>query len=236
MNIPVPNVFDPQTAGALVEFAAGAYGAMDNGQLIIDNEATDTRVVVCQNERELVVAFRGTADLRNWLTDLDARFRGDFGCRVHAGFSAALDGVQGRLLAAIAGTTKRIWITGHSLGGALAMLWAWRIANLKFQISKSLAGVYTFGQPRVGDAGFRDCYDGLLKERTFRVVDGEDFITRIPWLLGAYRHCGTEVFYDSLGQAGKGNQRCVRDLGGMEPGGTGCVAGGSPCEQIPGAV
>jgi hypothetical protein len=31
------------------------------------------------------------------------------------------------------------------------------------------------------------------------VVDGGDFIARIPWLLGAYRHCGTEIFYDNLG-------------------------------------
>ena len=207
MKAAIQNQFDAENAAALCGLAAGTYSfgrdalprapgcaAAQTYQLIEDDE-TDTRAVVCDGVEDVVVAFRGTADLRNWLTDLDARFKADFCCRVHAGFSAALDGVQGRLLEAISDTPKRVWLTGHSLGGALAMLFAWRIANLKSEILDSVAGIYTFGQPRVGDGGFRDCYDALLKERTFRVVDGEDFITRIPWLLGAYRHCGHEVFY-----------------------------------------
>jgi hypothetical protein len=59
-----------------------------------------------------------------------------------------------------------------------------------------LAGVYTFGQPRVGDSTFRDCYNfsGLLG-RTFRVVHADDIVPRMPWLLGAYRHAGHEVFH-----------------------------------------
>ncbi|MGP8200225.1 MAG: lipase family protein [Limisphaerales bacterium] len=202
MKAAIPNQFDAQNAAVLCALAAGAYQSqISDFRFEISDADTDTRVVIYQNDTELIVAFRGTAGLRNWVTDLDARFKAESGCRVHAGFSAALDSVERQLLAAMAGTSKRIWLTGHSLGGALAMLFAWRISNFKSEISDSLAGVYTFGQPRVGDAGFRDLYDSRLKERTFRVVDGEDFITRIPWLLGAYRHCGTEIFYDSLGVA-----------------------------------
>jgi hypothetical protein len=90
-------------------------------------------------------------------------------------------------------TTPRLWITGHSLGAALAKLFAIRC-------KLAIAGVYTFGEPRVGNAAFRDYYNALLKSCTFRVVDGEDFITRIPWLLALYRHSGTEVFYSAFGR------------------------------------
>src|SRR5208283_3131333 len=138
---------------------------------------------------------------------------GEAGAEVHEGFQQALDsiwpaledGLNRRLAIAPA---LRLWLTGHSLGAALARLCAWRISNLKseisnlkFEISNALAGVYTFGEPRVGNAAFRDEYDFWLRAKTFRVVDGEDFITRIPWLLGAYRHSGTEVFYSALGRA-----------------------------------
>ena len=62
-------------------------------------------------------------------------------------------------------------------------------------------GTRPIPKSRVGNAAFRDFYDALLRSKTFRVVDGEDFITRLPWWLGAFRHCGTEIFYDSLGRA-----------------------------------
>jgi len=72
------------------------------------------------------------------------------------------------------------------------------MADFKFQISnfKCIAGVYTFGGPRVGNAAFRDYYDGLLKSRTFRVVDGVDLVPHVPWLCGLYSHCGHEAYYD----------------------------------------
>ena len=59
-----------------------------------------------------------------------------------------------------------------------------------------LAGIYTFGQPRVGDWRFRDSYNSCeLLGRTFRVVHGDDFVPRVPWLLGWYRHAGREAFF-----------------------------------------
>jgi hypothetical protein len=86
-----------------------------------------------------------------------------------------------------------------------------------------VAGVYTFGGPRVGNAAFAKCYNGLkseirnpksetnpkgeigngetgtLGERTWRVVFEEDGVCRVPgWLMG-YRHVGQEVFIPTLG-------------------------------------
>ena len=88
-----------------------------------------------------------------------------------------------------------MWVTGHSLGGALAMLFALR---LKLRRGLTVAGVYTFGQPRVGNLPFSLAYDKALRTCTYRVVHADDLVPRVPWLLGAFRHCGTEVFYSAF--------------------------------------
>jgi triacylglycerol lipase len=203
MNAPIPKHYDPENARALVQCAAASYGSdMADASDVITNENTDTRAVIYQpTEQDLVVAFRGTRSLRNFVTDLRARrvafpAGGPGRAEVHEGFQRALDSVCAALHSSVqqlAGGpgSPRLWITGHSLGAALAKLFAMRC-------QLAIAGVYTFGEPRVGNAAFRDHYNALLKSCTFRVVDGEDFITRIPWLLGMYRHSGTEVFYSAL--------------------------------------
>ena len=205
MNAPITNHYDPENAAELMKFAAAAYDRnrelqIENFQLsIIDSATTDTRAVIYQTEQDIIVAFRGTRSLRNFVTDIRARrvplFAGSE-AEVHEGFQCALNSVCDALLSSVeemAGgpATPRLWITGHSLGAALAKLFAIRC-------KLAIAGVYTFGEPRVGNAAFRDYYNALLKSCTFRVVDGEDFITRIPWLLALYRHSGTEIFYDSF--------------------------------------
>jgi triacylglycerol lipase len=234
MNAPIPNKYDLENARQLAGFAAAAYesdwsdgadgsdvadgwGGSDGWDVagrIVDG-GTDTQVVLWKNAQDLIVAFRGTRSLRNFVTDLRARRvalagGGPRQAEVHEGFQQALNSVWEALKSSVEKLLRaggdaqqrvpaggpgapRLWITGHSLGGALAKLFAIRC-------QWGIAGVYTFGEPRGGNAAFRDYYEALLKSCTFRVVDGEDFITRIPWLLGMYRHCGTEVFYPSFGR------------------------------------
>jgi triacylglycerol lipase len=204
MNAPIPNHYDPQNAAALCQFSADAYesshGSTESRPTVIDDEITDTRAVIYQGEKDMVVSFRGTQDLRNWLTDLDAALTARDGCKIHAGFWRALDGVFAGLNQTVFGPrheSRRIWLTGHSLGGALAMLYAWRNVNL-FR-SVPFAGLYTFGQPRVGNAAFRDSFPfrAGLNACAFRVVNAVDLVPHVPWLCGCYRHCGHEVYYES---------------------------------------
>lgn len=198
MNPPVSNLYDPVTAAVLVQFAADAYSPHPSNSSdcqVVENEATDTRVVIYTSATDIVVAFRGTADIRNWLTDVDARMvelwpLGESAPKVHAGFSNALDSVFRQLIAIFYPLKmRRLWLTGHSLGGALAMLAAARY------FGATLAGVYTFGQPRVGNAAFRDAYNKALGTRTFRVVHHRDIVPHLPWLCGRYRHAGQEAWY-----------------------------------------
>jgi hypothetical protein len=193
MNDPQSNVFDPVNAAALCWASAEAYSEGADVSCV----STDIHARITENETDVIVAFRGTTDLRNWLTDLDCAWDLEDGCRVHRGFARALDSVQGQIteeILARRGDGKRIWLTGHSLGGALAMLYAWRFFNARLEAP--FAGIYTFGQPRVGNAAFRDIYNFTheLFRGTFRVVHGDDVVPRMPWLLGKFRHARHEVF------------------------------------------
>jgi triacylglycerol lipase len=100
---------------------------------------------------------------------------------VHGGFAHALEEVVNPMVAAVqdhigAGATD-LFITGHSLGGALAVLAA---AVLQFGLNISVAGIYTYGQPRVGDTQFSEAYDRVLGRVTFRYVNDLDIVPHLP--------------------------------------------------------
>ena len=229
MNSPREGVYDRGTAGALAKGAAACYGDDAAMRLwaraqgceecqVVRDERTDTLAFAAANETEVFVGFRGTRDLRNWITDLDCGLRiadppspcfGAASCglegEIHAGFYRALEAVWGALAAVLermAAGRKNIFFCGHSLGGALAMLACARwdrklqIENLQFAITGWL---YTFGQPRVGNRAWARWYDRQLRQRSFRIVHAEDVVARVPWLFGMFRHAGTEVFHDARG-------------------------------------
>lgn len=142
---------------------------------------------VARKESMVVISFRGTEPLNihNWLTDVNChqqRIPGLAGW-VHTGFALALEEVWAPLLAAVDALTRqsggrtRLYATGHSLGGALAVLAAARLQPL---ISGGVAGILTFGQPRVGDPEFSAAYDAALGPATFRCVNDLDVVPHLP--------------------------------------------------------
>jgi pimeloyl-ACP methyl ester carboxylesterase len=195
MNPSIPNHYDAGNAAVLAALASASYQPhaefADWKTTVVACEGTDTLALVACDGVDCLVAFRGTQDLRNWPTDLDCAFTRLGNLRVHRGFYEAMESVRADLKAVVEEAHyQRLWLTGHSLGGALAMLCAraW---------DGAVDGVYTFGQPRAGDAAFRDDYNDRLGDRTFRVIHADDIVARVPWLLGAYRHAGHEVFFGS---------------------------------------
>jgi len=87
-----------------------------------------------------------------------------------------------------------IYITGHSLGGAIATLAA---ADL-FQVTKDLT-LYTFGSPRVGDEKFAAYFDRIVPD-TYRVVHSQDLVPHLPQRFLGFRHVSREVWYHSGAQ------------------------------------
>jgi len=168
-------------------------------------EREGTQGYVLHDERTVIVVFRGTQIDDFWSSVLDLATDAGFilvddgaGGRVHKGFRQALDRVwddmrEHLLRLQAEGPGRSFWFAGHSLGGALATLAAGRALR---ETSLDVRGLYTFGSPRVGDGGFHGGHaGGKLKQDTFRVVNEDDIVARVP-PEPPCRHVGLFKFID----------------------------------------
>ncbi len=128
-----------------------------------------------------ILAFRGSACMHDTLTDLCFLRRRFGAARVHSGFSQRFErlwpDIETRVETISASVPSvPIVATGHSLGGAMALL-----AGTRFPFDR----IVTFGEPRVGIG-----LDTVFRAREHRrIVNGHDPVCRIPLPIG-YRHHG----------------------------------------------
>ena len=113
--------------------------------------------------------------------------------QIHQGFSTAYRAIAPRLLTVLQNLVKAkrrpVFITGHSLGGALAT-----VCSLDLFVTLGLTRreifVSTFGAPRVGNRPFRQLYDSVVPIH-WRIVVGPDVVAKLPKM--GYTHCGKKV-------------------------------------------
>lgn len=128
-------------------------------------------------EGMLVLAFRGTQpSVADVVSDIKADLvSAPRGGRVHRGFLAAYDLVAAQIAAALDKYKGLpVYITGHSLGGALSMV------ATRYLDSDSTGATYTYGCPRAADDVF---YQGV-KTPVYRVVNAADGVPRVPFGYG----------------------------------------------------
>jgi triacylglycerol lipase len=146
------------------------------------------------------VTFSGTDPLRieDWIKDFTLAPEPDV---LHKGFSDALDSVWDEVEAAIKNRNvaeQPLFFTGHSMGGAVAILAAERALD---KTGVQATAVYTFGSPRTGGQNFFNAYTSKLGDRTFRLVDGDDVVPTVPPILnGDFRHVGQMIRCPNEGQ------------------------------------
>jgi pimeloyl-ACP methyl ester carboxylesterase len=163
-----------------------------------------------------VVVFRGTipSDFQNWMTNLDTRSEKSEHGNVHAGFWSAYGSMHEQLAKVLkAKKTKRIWITGHSLGGAMAAFCSYRLSTVE---NLEIAGLMTFGQPKVGSKSFCDHMESQLAGRVVYFVNETDGVTRIP---PNFDQFGSLVWYTAGGiRRSKPREKPVQVRYGQAPG------------------
>lgn len=177
---------------------------------------------VASSPGAVYVAFRGTANVENVLSDLSvvlvempwlepmtdavapAALKG------HAGFVELYLSIRPLVLDAAtrahahahnarahahahAHAAPTVYVTGHSLGGALATIFAADVAANHPPLRSRMC-VYSFGSPRVGDEAFARAFDRSVP-RSFRCRNKLDLVPRLPLWSPAfrYKHVGREV-------------------------------------------
>ena len=171
---------------------------LQQGQTLI-HQATlaDSQVsyFLSQGNGVQTIAIRGTANLANVMVDLDIEFQPDerLGITLHNGFRSAAEAVfndvRPRLVAGMP-----VQITGHSLGGAIAVVLA---MYLKHETAMQITQVITFGQPKATNVTGADIYASIP---LIRVVTQKDLVPLVPPLsplqikdLDVYWHMGEEI-------------------------------------------
>ena len=140
------------------------------------------------------LSFRGTSNLENALVDIDVSLMTDevLGIQLHQGFAsatrAAYENVKPYLNA-----SQPIVTTGHSLGGAVAVIMAMYLQKDGYLLDR----VTTFGQPKVTNVFGARKFSNLPLTR---VVTPKDIVPLVPPLsplqlkdLDIYWHMGQEV-------------------------------------------
>lgn len=158
---------------------------------------------VGRHEDAVFIVFRGTDDSRDWRTNLDLRFANSPLGPVHRGFKQAADLFWPDLPEIVRDFRRNelpVWITGHSLGGALALLGAVELAQYD---RIPVAAVYTFGQPAVGGARFSRLFQRHARFPLYRLVNHTDAVAAAPMLMR--RHVGDVRYFDADGTLWEGS-------------------------------
>lgn len=154
---------DVAVARETIEYFQPIRGEQSEGLIVSDGETA-------------VASFAGTSTVDDWINSFTFGLFSGYGGRVHKGFANSLDSIWDQFLAGIFDTNtgqQPIWFTGHSLGGALATLAAWRAHSEGFDV----AGCMTFGAPPI----FNDSAATQYQPSLTRFENEGDMVTGLRW-------------------------------------------------------
>jgi hypothetical protein len=174
-----------------------AAGSSETVYFSDSNTNTAGYLTVNNDKKLIVLGYRGTVDIVNWLYNLDISM---VGANLpypynEAGFHNGFNDMTNALLPATTTALKnavakypnhKVVFTGHSLGGAIASLTAYKLAQ-RGVISWNKINVLTYGQPRIGDPDFA-AYLNTKPWTSTRVTSYADLVAISPGRFLGYGH------------------------------------------------
>ena len=195
----------------------------DNPEVFyFENEESETQACILEYSDKALIGFRGTepGKLKDWLTDFRFFKTNYKGHRIHGGFLGSLQSLlnvprchtsylekkafeNGAIVPETfaekvkqIAANRPIFITGHSLGGALAT-----VAALYFKLEYDLNthSIYTFGQPKIGGKELVTFFKSSVCSKVFIHVNDEDVVPKVPLRAMKFVHFPITHPYDSTG-------------------------------------
>ncbi|QOR65990.1 lipase family protein [Cytobacillus suaedae] len=182
---------------------------------------------IIESKDSIIVAFRGTDSDPDWIADADIiqhHFPYDTNkTLVHGGFLSIYESCRNQLLLKLHSLSdqKKLFITGHSLGAALAVLHAMDVYDNTDYKELTL---FTLAGPRVGNGAFASSYNHKIKN-SIRVVNTNDIIPMLPpkrlynpftGKYSSYRHVSKQVSFSHQTGTLRGNHSIYTYIKGLE--------------------
>ena len=181
---------DPVLLNMACSWAMKAYKDENSKAAKIESRFTSTTVYIAKRKTIDIIAFRGTQQGRDWLTDAMVVPVPYAGRLCHGGFALAHKSVWKKVVKMI-DWKKRTLICGHSLGGALAELSAAKIWKKHPNVN-----LITFGKPNVFFKGFKR---PMQLDKQISCVQGRDMVARIPRLCYGPSKSQTMLYFANSG-------------------------------------
>lgn len=182
--------FTPPTSGTAYE-EYKALGVVLKVKAVQYGEAA---CLLLDTPQGIIIALRGTIGhekwdcsmLDDWLTNLQLNFvHWEGNIEVHSGFAFELHSIFDEVNSTIKnwGTTKKLYLTGHSQGGGVAVLAAYKLKEIAYDVAK----VVVFAAPSAGGKSFMQRYnnDLGLESKTTRYQHAGDIVPMLPPDMGS---------------------------------------------------
>lgn len=163
----------------------------------ISDKTTDLQVGITINsdDKSICVVFRGSESLYDWYYDVHmSHLELNNGIFVHSGFYKQLydtymyANIVEEVTSQLAKNPDyKVYITGHSLGAALATLFGYLIAD---EIKNNIT-VVSFASPRVGNNKWKKSFESKTNLHHYRVTNQRDVVTALPFY--NYKHVGDNI-------------------------------------------
>ena len=158
----------------------------------IENEGAQCHII--SNKDEVIICFRGTepgefSDIKADLNALPDRANNGYGW-VHNGFQEEVNKIWDNIIVQLeAHKDKDLFITGHSLGGAMATIATSRLGD-------RVKALFTFGSPRAGTRSFVKSFSHIPH---YRFVNNNDVVPKVPFAIMGYRHHVSPTYINYYG-------------------------------------
>jgi hypothetical protein len=161
-----------------------------------------SEVRIAWDDDVIIIACRGTDPLEaaDWIADLDVLWIVLSQGRMHKGFYGYYDKLHSGVTDAMpspAEPKRRVWITGHSLGGAMAVVCGYRLRQKRIEVNATV----TFGQPMLADEEMAAFLGEQTTGRYLRIVNDRDVVPTVPpsFRRWNYTHFGKQAWFRADG-------------------------------------